>query len=123
MTALEIMSLDLHGTQLAVLSACETALAKKGDIGEEFRGLRHAFAIAGALSQVVSLWKVDDDATQFLMKEYYGLLAEGRLRPEALQLAQQKTANQPLWKHPFFWAAFIPSGEWRSMEQYISKRH
>jgi CHAT domain-containing protein/Flp pilus assembly protein TadD len=119
-SALEIAGLDLRGTQLAVLSACETGvgISKQGD---EFAGLRRALSIAGAASQVTSLWKVDDAATSELMAIYYRQLLDGRGRAEALQLAQQRIEKRPGWEHPYFWAAFIPSGDWRPIEKLLPK--
>ena len=114
LTAQEIAGLDLRGTALVVLSACETGLGTVKR-GEEFTGLRRALAIAGAATQVTSLWKVDDTATRFLMSHYYQLLLEGRGRAEALQLAQARIASDPEhpeWKHPMYWAAFVAAGAW-----------
>jgi len=78
-TAQEIAGLDFRGTELVVLSACETGLGTVKQ-GEEFTGLRRALSIAGARTQVTSLWKVDDTATQVLMGHYYRLLLEGHSR-------------------------------------------
>jgi CHAT domain-containing protein len=111
-TAREIAGIDLRGTQLVVLSACETGVGHLAG-GTEFAGLRRALAIAGAATQVTSLWKVDDDATRALMAHYYRALAAGTDRVEALVLAQQRTANDPAHPqraHPFYWAAFISAG-------------
>lgn len=120
-TALEISGLQLQGTELVVLSACETGLGTTRR-GEEFAGLRRAISIAGAASQVTSLWKVADAATSQLMREYYRLILEGKGRAEALQLAQQRIRNDhPQWRHPYFWAAFIPSGNWTPIAQLASR--
>jgi CHAT domain-containing protein len=115
LTAQEIAGMDLRGTQLVVLSACETGLGTVKQ-GEEFTGLRRALAIAGAATQVTSLWKVDDTATRVLMGHYYRLLLEGVGRAEALEQAQRRVrhdSQHPAWSHPFYWAAFISAGDWR----------
>ena len=120
MTAQDIANLDLRGTQLVVLSACETAVGTN-NYGNEFAGLRRALTIAGSASQVSSLWKVNDKATEALMTEYYKLLVDGRGRVEALQLAQKHIQAIPQWSHPVFWAAFVPSGDWTPMNELLSK--
>ena len=74
--------------------------------------LRRALALAGAETQVVSLWKVDDTATQSLMVQYYERLMNGEGRSEALRSVQLKKMENPDYQHPFFWAAFIPIGNW-----------
>jgi CHAT domain-containing protein len=116
LTAREIAGLDLDGTQLVVLSACETGVGRIA-AGEGVYGLRRALAIAGAETQVVSLWKVDDDATAALMGRYYdGLRARGG-RAEALRQAQlamlrgEWAAEGYDYAHPFYWAAFVPIGD------------
>lgn len=114
LTALEVLNLDLRGTQLVVLSACDTG---RGDIaaGEGVYGLRRAFAIAGAESQLISLWKVDDTATQELMTAYYQRLMNGESRQEALRQTQLAMLKDPNREHPFFWSAFIFSGNWKPL--------
>jgi CHAT domain-containing protein/Flp pilus assembly protein TadD len=114
-TALEAAGLDLYGTQLVVLSACETGL---GDVvnGEGVYGLRRAFAIAGAASQVISLWKVDDQGTEALMTRYYRHLLDGMGRSEALRQVQLEFIHESgSYSHPYYWAAFIASGDWRPL--------
>jgi len=109
LTALEASSLDLTGTQLVVLSACQTA---EGEVsqGEGVYGLRRALTVAGAEALVMSLWSVDDEATSYLMRGYYRRLKEGSGRSEALQSVQIVLERAPATHHPYYWAAFIPSG-------------
>ena len=111
MTALELASVDLWGTQLVVLSACQTGL---GDVrhGQGVHGLRRALVQAGAQSQLISLWQVDDDATQRLMGEVYARLAEGRGRAAALRGAQLKMLGEGPYQHPYYWAGFVLVGQW-----------
>jgi len=112
LTALEISGMDLRGTELVVLSACETAL---GDIevGEGVFGLQRAFALAGARTLLMSLWPVQDDITVGQMKEFYGDL--GKMPPaEALRKAQIATihalrADEGV-SDPSLWAPFIVQG-------------
>jgi CHAT domain-containing protein/Tfp pilus assembly protein PilF len=113
-TAREAAGLDLGGTELVVLSACETGLGELGS-SEGVYGLRRALSVAGAASQVVSLWKVSDNATGTLMGAYYGELKAGAGRSEALRRAQLGLLRQDKFKHPFYWAAFVPAGDWRPL--------
>jgi CHAT domain-containing protein/tetratricopeptide (TPR) repeat protein len=116
LTALEASGLNLWGTQLAVLSACSTGL---GDIknGEGFYGLRRALVVAGAESQMISLWNVNDEATRRLVVNFYRLLLyQRRGRSKALRLAQLEMANgRGAWAHPYYWAGFVMSGAWTSL--------
>ena len=112
LTALEVTALNLRGTQLVVLSACETAL---GDIanGDGVYGLRRAFIIAGAESQLMSLWKVSDFHTQEMMVGYYQRLKDGMGRSEAMRDIQLEMLKE--YEYPFYWASFIPAGNWKPM--------
>jgi hypothetical protein len=85
--AQDVAALDLWATELAVLSACNTAM---GDIklGEGVFGLRRAFAVAGAKTLVMSLWSVPDRATALLMQRFFTNLRQGLGRADALQDAQ-----------------------------------
>lgn len=117
LTALEASSLNLRGTQLVVMSACETGL---GDVrnGEGVYGLRRAIVLAGAESQVMSLWGVGDASTSHLMTLYYQNLNQGMGRSEALRQAQLSLLvdqNHPYWKSPVYWAAFTFSGDWNPL--------
>jgi CHAT domain-containing protein len=115
LTALEASGLDLGGTKLVVLSACETGLGQVR-AGDGVYGLRRALVIAGAESQVMSLWKVDDKVTRDLMVEFYKRLLAGQGRSAALREAQLTIMQRPGTDHPFYWAAFIPAGAWGPMK-------
>lgn len=124
LTALDLAGLELLGTQLAVLSACDTG---RGDIrtGEGVYGLRRALAIAGVQSQVISLWPVEDLVTKELMVDYYQRLLtteEPMGRHEALRQAQLAMLHSQDYRHPYYWAAFIASGDWRSLMQTYRPR-
>lgn len=115
LTALEAAGLDLSGTKLVTLSACETGLGEIQN-GEGVYGLQRAFLLAGAESQVMSLWKVNEDATRSLMVKYYRHLAAGESRSEALRQVQLEMLKGKDYSHPYFWASFIESGDWRSLD-------
>jgi CHAT domain-containing protein/tetratricopeptide (TPR) repeat protein len=107
----DIYNLKLSA-RLVVLSACSTALGKNVK-GEGFIGLTRAFMYAGAQSTVASLWKVDDNATTELMRQFYdAMLNRGISPPAALRAAKEKMWQHPRWKHPFYWAAFVIQGEY-----------
>ena len=94
LTALEVAGLDLAGTELAVLSACDTGLGQVNN-GEGVYGLRRALVLAGVRTQVASLWKVDDAATKDLMIDYYTRLSAGAGRSQALREAQLAMLKDP----------------------------
>ena len=114
LTALEVSNLNLTNTKLVTLSACETGLGTTSN-GEGIYGLRRALTIAGAESQVISLWKVSDDATKDLMINYYTRLKANEGRSLALHNAQRDMLKSKDYAHPYYWAAFIPSGDWRPL--------
>jgi CHAT domain-containing protein/Tfp pilus assembly protein PilF len=135
LTALEAAGLDLRGTKLVVLSACETGVGEVKN-GDGVYGLRRALVLAGAESQVMSLWQVSDEATRDLMIGYYKRLQAGEGRTEALRAVQlemlrgdgderdakdrglstkRRVQMNRSRSHPFFWSSFIQSGDWRSM--------
>ncbi|MEA5544236.1 tetratricopeptide repeat protein, partial [Limnoraphis robusta CCNP1324] len=115
LTALEVANLKLRGTKLVVLSACETGLGSIEN-GEGVYGLRRAFTLAGAESQLMSLWKVNDDGTKELMIKYYQRLLQNEGRSDALRQVQLEMLNSSQYQHPYYWAAFIPVGDWSPME-------
>jgi CHAT domain-containing protein len=123
LTALEAANLDLWGTKLVALSACETGVGEV-ESGEGVYGLRRALVIAGSESQVMSLWNVADQATKDLMVKYYRRLMSGQGRSEGLRQVQLDMLNSEDRSHPYYWASFIPSGEWTSLdhEQTVAQR-
>lgn len=105
LTAREISLLDLTGCDLISLSACHTA---EGDIAADgVFGLQRGFKQAGVNSILMSLWAVDDRATQILMTEFYSNLVKGSSKHESLKRAQQKVKNTKGYEDPKYWAAFI----------------
>jgi CHAT domain-containing protein/Tfp pilus assembly protein PilF len=115
LTALEAASLYLSGTKLVVLSACDTGVGEVKK-GEGVQGLRRALVLAGSESQVMSLWPVSDEATKDLMIQYYKVLQQGEGRSEGLRQVQLHMLRGRMdRRHPFYWAAFIQSGEWANL--------
>lgn len=107
LTALEVRSLQLQQTQLAVLSACETGTGAR-TISQGVYGFRLAFALAGVESLVMSLWRVNDQTTRELMRTYYQKLARGTPRLTALHESMQ--ALKKNYHEPFYWAPFVGIG-------------
>ena len=103
LTALEVSKLNLQGTEMVVVS------------GDESHGLRRAIAVAGARSSLLSLWKVDDAATAAFMQSFYKRLKAGVGRADALAATQKEFREHkiPGWRHPYVWAAFQLSGDWK----------
>ena len=113
-SARELAGLDWRGTQLVVLSACETGVGAVAT-GEGVYGMRRALVLAGTESQVLSLWNVNDAATRELMRTFYRELVQGTGRAEALRRAKHRLLRDPQFTHPYYWAAFIPAGDWRPL--------
>lgn len=106
LTAYEISHVDLNNLEIAVLSACETAL---GDITKDgVAGLQRGFKQAGAKSILMSLWKVDDAATCKLMTEFYSnWIGKKMTKHDALETAKRTVRGIKGWEDPKYWAAFI----------------
>jgi CHAT domain-containing protein len=113
LTAYEVSAMDLTGTEMVVLSACETALGRVEE-GEGVYGLRRAFQVAGARTVISALWPVSDQATAEFMAELYANSEESipeRIRRLQLRkIKELRSAGQS--DHPFYWAAFIATGGW-----------
>ncbi len=113
LTAAEVTGIDLHGSELVVLSACETGLGAV-QRGEGVLGLRRSFKIAGAESIIMSLWSVPDEETVWLMEEFYKRYLSGvtpsTALSEARNVVRKKLITRDGFDHPYYWAAFILEG-------------
>jgi CHAT domain-containing protein/tetratricopeptide (TPR) repeat protein len=116
LTAEEIASLDLSRVEWLVLSACDTALGKTQP-GEGVLGLRRAARVSGARALIMSLWRVKDDAARDWMKRLYAHRSQGVPTDEALRNASLDVLNARRGDgdstHPFYWGAFVATGDWR----------
>jgi CHAT domain-containing protein len=114
LTAFEISAMDLTGTRMVVLSACETGLGRVEE-GEGVYGLRRAFQMAGARSVISALWTVSDEATADMMSQLYERqeesIPETMRRIQLEKIRELRLAGQP--DHPYIWAGFIAMGDWR----------
>ena len=109
----EIMRLKLNA-DLVTLSACSTGLGKLVN-GEGILGLTRSIFYAGARNVAVSLWNVNDSATATLMASFYRNLRQGLTKDEAMRQARLTLLHGPqrVWRHPYYWAAFVIEGEGR----------
>jgi CHAT domain-containing protein len=122
LNAIDAFSLDLKACELVTLSGCETGLALSGG-GDEQLGLGRAFLAAGATSLVMSLWSVEDNGTNELMKLFYQNLLKGESKVQSLRAAQCSLLRQPSsnFAHPYFWAAFRLVGDVGPLKKAIGQ--
>jgi len=102
----DIARMNLLGTELVVLSACETGLGISNN-SEGVFGLQRAFKLAGAQTIIMSLWEVSDRASSDFMIEFYTNWLSGMTKQEAFKKAQISIRNQSRYSSPYFWAAFV----------------
>ena len=111
LTGLEASLLNLQGTELVILSACDSG-AGEVKIGEGVMSLRRAFRIAGAESVLASHWPVNDKATSQLMTEFMRRWHSGEPRAQAWREAQLSLLHSKDFSNSYFWAAFTLTGQW-----------
>lgn len=107
LTAFEVSRLNLSRTELVTLSACQTGLGEVTN-GEGVFGLQRAFRVAGARALLMSLWKIDDEATAKMMSLFYSAWLAGKNKAEAFKHARQEMRKK--YPQPYFWAAFVLVG-------------
>jgi CHAT domain-containing protein/tetratricopeptide (TPR) repeat protein len=119
LTAAEATAMDLEGTELVTLSACETGMGGVQS-GEGVYGLQRSLAVAGARSTLLSLWKVDDALTATFMERYYNRLKAGQGRADALRDTQKDFRDDPdsTYHDIRVWGAFQLSGDWRALPKW-----
>ena len=119
LTALEFSRLELEGTELVVISGCDSGRgAIMPSTGDSIYGLKRAISVAGAKSSLLSLWKVSDDGTAKFMEYFYKKIKEGKGKSEALVETKEffrKHPNKKL-RSPYIWAAFQLSGDWKPIK-------
>jgi CHAT domain-containing protein len=112
LTGLEASLLNLQGTELVILSACDSGTGEV-KIGEGVMSLRRAFRIAGAQTVLASHWKVSDQATRLLMTEFIRRWRSGEPRAKAWRESQLSLLHSKEFGNPYFWAAFTLTGQWK----------
>jgi len=106
LSADEVAKMNLVGTELVVMSACETGLGAVNN-SEGVFGLQRAFKLAGAQTLIMSLWKVDDRGTVDIMNEFYKNWLAGKSKQEAFKEAQRSMRSNTHYASPYYWAAFV----------------
>ncbi|MBS1254846.1 MAG: hypothetical protein MAG581_00642 [Deltaproteobacteria bacterium] len=109
LTAMEVLSINLEGTQMVVLSACETGLGEIHE-GEGVYGLRRSFQEAGVKNVINSFWEVSDAGTQLLMTKFYDKFLTGTDARQAIREARLEMLEDVQWSAPYYWSAFVMVG-------------
>lgn len=115
-SALEVLGLNLAGTEMVALSACDTGVGEV-QTGEGVYSLNRAFQEAGAQTVLSTLWSISDEATNEFMQVLYKKILDTLPPQQALQLSQQELQKSSDWYDPFFWAAFVMVGDTRAAQQ------
>jgi len=105
LTSEEISTIDLSNVSLVVLSACQTGLGDIDTGAEGVIGIQRAFKLAGVQSLLMSLWKVDDNATSYMMQTFYSRMLSGETKHNAFKAAQQEVRKKH--PNPYYWAGFV----------------
>lgn len=121
LTALELQTMDLHGTEMLVLSQCRMADGVPSS-GEGVFGMRRAAAIAGAKTFVAPLWRIADSAQQTLMHRFYSELSAGTSRAEALRRAQVQLLRTAKTAGFLQWAPVMLSGDPEPLQKELFAR-
>ena len=106
----DVYTMNLQQTDLVFLSGCETHRGE-GSRGDDIVGLSRAFLAAGARTVIATLWSVDEQATTRLITRFYHHLHDGLAKAAALSAAQLDIRSDPSYSHPYYWAAFILTGD------------
>ena len=110
LTALEVLALDLEGTDLVTLSACDTGVGNI-KVGEGVYSLNRAFQEAGAKAVLSTLWSVDDQATAKFMQTFYTHFLNGIPAQQAIQQTQEQFMQDAKYNNPYYWAGFVMTGK------------
>ncbi len=105
LTSEEIATIDLSNVSMVVLSACQTGLGDIDTGAEGVIGIQRAFKLAGVQSLLMSLWKVDDNATSYMMRTFYSRMLSGETKHNAFKAAQQEVRKK--YPNPYYWAGFV----------------
>jgi CHAT domain-containing protein len=121
LTAYEISNMTLPNLDLAIISSCESGLGKVTNDG--IYGLQRAFRIAGAKNILISLWKIDDNASQLFVRKFTEYYLKGKSSRVALKTAQNFFRTNTIYKHPYYWGGFMVVGaDIPENTNFISKR-